>query len=115
MVASIDKGLFGNGYSTEDEKTNLFIFANDRMRYNAKAGVGGGVPVRGYDGPWPIFGEVEDSWEAQHLKQMDGSEAGPSEISTINVNRGPRMMCRSTGKCRACSDKDVSETVTLSL
>lgn len=108
LSSSIDKSIFGNGYSTDGEKSNSFLFTSDNVHFSPKAGIGGAVPVRDYDGPWPLFGEVKDSWEAHHLEQMDGIEAGPSEIITTSLNRAPRMMCRSTGKCRACKKKEVS-------
>lgn len=54
-----DKAKFGKGYLSDAEEKNVFVLADDRVRFD-KNGPGGAVKVEGYRGIWPVFGKPSE-------------------------------------------------------
>jgi hypothetical protein len=113
MASSIDKTRFGSGWITSEEKSGAFVFLNDD-KFDEKLGVGGAVPIRDYDGPWPVFGKPEDGWEQKSKSWLKGAEQGASgssasssKLASSGPNKRPRWMCKSTGRCKACPEEEV--------
>jgi hypothetical protein len=120
MSSSIDKTKFGTGFQPEGEGKDRFVFIG--QNFDQKDGAGGAVPVRDYDGPWPVFGKPEDSWEQQgdvgwtteeipsdpssSSSSSESSESSSSSSSLVPIRR-PHWMCKSTGRCRACPKEEV--------
>ncbi|UZJ52149.1 hypothetical protein CBS101457_001469 [Exobasidium rhododendri] len=109
-MSSIDTSKFGKGFVPNKEN---FIFAGG-LSFDKKEGAGAGVPVRGYEGPWPVFGKPEDSWEQQSDVGWNvgqgpsaGSSSSGSASSSSSPLRRPRWMCKSTGRCTACPSDEL--------
>lgn len=78
-----DKAKFGTGYLTEAEEKNIFVLADDRVRYD-KNGPGGAVKVEGYRGIWPVFGKPSERLGGAdvvivHDEDDGGAQQGDSE------------------------------------
>lgn len=130
-----DKAKFGTGYITDAEEKNVFVLADDRVRFD-KSGAGGAVKVEGYKGLWPLFGKpsqrlggadivivhdeddggatgaLDNMFEASgSRKKVPSSKAGElqteSHTKGIHFAKRPTWMCSVKSACSPCEKSEL--------
>ncbi|PWN33836.1 uncharacterized protein FA14DRAFT_65741 [Meira miltonrushii] len=86
-MSSKDKAKFGKGYLTDAEEKNVFVLADDRVRFD-KNGPGGAVKVKGYRGIWPVFGKPSERLGGADviIVQDDDGATGASENTAAGTS-----------------------------
>lgn len=104
----IDHSRFGTGYQTAAQSSGKYVLADDSVRYDAKSGAGGAVPVRGWSGSWPPFGGTSERFGGGESASASGTSAGPGtdRQQAAEVTR-PEWMCRSVEQCKPCPMSEV--------